>query len=176
MSFYSKDYNPFDFPSQTARAMNNLMVNPVSHSTQQKPYIYIIVKNHTKSDDILYTLVSYAGEPGKNWVQGLLFSGSGYWQYLNWQFIDIASSATHPIAVGDQVYVEVTASSCQPGGHPGYAYMDQFSFKLPSPMMTVTSSPHPVQPTATLTYTINYQSLYAVNNPIITIPIPANTV
>lgn len=169
------DVDPADSLVHVRFVYAGVMVNPLDHSATQKPYIYVVVKNQTKGDDILFEFQSYAGEVGKGWVEGPLFGGVDHWQYLDWQYVDIAESVAHPVDVGDVVYVEVTAAGCQPSGHPGYAYVDEFSFLKPAPIITVTDSPDPVVAGATLTYTFNYRAINAVDNPVIYIPIPAQT-
>ncbi len=169
------DVDPADSLVHVRFVYAGVMVNPLDHSAAEKPYIYVVVKNHTKGDDILYEFQSYAGEVGKGWVEGPVFSGVDKWQYLDWQYVDIAESVAHPVDVGDEIYVEVTAVGCEPSGHPGYAYVDEFSFLKPAPIITVTDSPDPVYSGSTLTYTFNYRAINAVDNPVIYIPIPAQT-
>jgi hypothetical protein len=172
----STDVDPSDGLVHVRFIYAGVMVNP-SHPAGQNPYIYVAVKNHTKGDDLLYEFQSYAGEAGRGWLTGPIFSGDGVsnWQYLPWEYVDIAESVTHPVDVGDEVYVEVTAAGCSPSGHPGYAYVDEFSFLKPAPLITASDNPDPVYSGANLTYTFNYSAINAVASPVLTIPLPANT-
>jgi hypothetical protein len=156
-----------------------VMVEPVynPHTSDQKPYIYVVVKNASNADDVLYEFYSYVGEPGKNWQQGPAFAGGqagDNWQYLDWVFVDIASSVAHPVSIGDNITVEVTAAGCSLGGHPGYAYVDEFNSTIPAPIISA-SGPATTTPGATYTYTITYKAILAATNAVIHVNIPAQT-
>ena len=106
-----------------------IMVNPVSspHTAEQKPYFRVRAINTSNANDVLYDFASYVNEPGKNWQNGPVFSGSDTWQYLDWNYIDLASSPAHPVNAGDIITLDVTAAGCSLGGHPGYVYIDEIT-------------------------------------------------
>lgn len=174
----SEDIDATDSLVHVRFVYSAVMVEPVSnpHTPAQKPYIYVVVKNASNADDILYEFYSYVGEPGKNWLNGPAFGTSpgDNWQYLDWTFVDIAASEAHPVNVGDNITVEVTAAGCSLGGHPGYAYVDEFNSTIPAPIISA-SGPAYTTRGATYTYTITYKTILDATNAVIHVNIPAQT-
>jgi hypothetical protein len=118
--------------------------NP-NHSASQQPYVYVHVRDTTKSTD-LYSSFIFAGN-GSIWNN----VGSSGTQYTNWQTIDLAPGA---ISVGDSVELDVTAAGCSQGGHWGYVYVDHFgSFQPVTPSVTVADKPYDGTTAATITNT-----------------------
>ncbi|HUK77792.1 MAG TPA: YDG domain-containing protein [Thermoleophilia bacterium] len=94
--------------------------NP-NHPATNQPYVYVAVKDLTKSTT-LYSQFIFAGD-GSIWND--VPNSADAIQYTNWQVIDVAPGAAG-LAVGDQVSIEVTAAGCSQGGHWGYVYVDHF--------------------------------------------------
>ena len=152
--------DPADGQSHTRFTYAAVMVDPISnpHSDDQKPYFRVRAINTSNGNDVLYDFSSFVGEPGKNWQSGQVFSGSDTWKYLNWSYIDLTSSVAHPVNSGDIVTVEVTASGCTPGGHPGYVYVDEISdHEIAGPVVGATA-PATVLNGGSITYTYNYHN------------------
>ena len=94
--------------------------NP-NHPATNQPYVYVAVKDLTKSTT-LYSQFIFAGD-GSIWND--VPNSADAIQYTNWQVIDVAPGAAG-LAMGDQVSIEVTAAGCSQGGHWGYVYVDHF--------------------------------------------------
>jgi hypothetical protein len=120
--------------------------NP-GHSANEQPYVYVAVRDLTKST-LLYEKFIFAGD-GSIW-QDVPGSANGV-QYTNWQVIDVAP-APSALAVGDSVQIEVTAAGCSLGGHWGYVYVDHFgSFKQVTAQVTVPGKAYDGTTAATVT-------------------------
>ena len=140
------------------------------HTPAEQPWFYVVVKNQTKGDAILYEKFSYAGEPGVPWQDG----ASG-WKYLDWTLVDVAPGAGN-LDVGDTITLEAIAADCAQGGHAGYVYVDEFGSKISGPTI-VASGPATTTAGATITYTYNYQngSTSSVANAQVKVTVPAQT-
>ncbi|MFT3745268.1 MAG: MBG domain-containing protein [Pyrinomonadaceae bacterium] len=151
--------DPADSLSHTKFAYSAVMANPASgHTDDQKPYFRVRAINVSNGSDVLYDFESYVNEPGKNWQDGAIFSGSEAWQYLNWQVIDLTSSPLHPVNAGDNVRIEVSASGCSLGGHPGYVYVDEITDnEIAGPTVRATG-PATIGQGSTITYTYTYKN------------------
>ncbi|MCB9112670.1 MAG: hypothetical protein H6634_15605 [Anaerolineales bacterium] len=135
-----------------------VMVDPVDnpHTAEEKPYFRVRVINASNSNDVIYDFSSYVGEPGKNWQNGTLFSGSDYWKYIDWTYVDLSSNTSHPVNAGDNIVVEITAAGCSLGGHPGYVYVDEVTDgDIAGPSINA-SGPSTTTPGSTITYTYDY--------------------
>jgi hypothetical protein len=108
-----------------------VMVDP-GHSASQQPYFFVGVRNLT-TGQTLYEVFSLVNQAGYPWVAGPLNIYDEPWYYMPWQEVDLVSTAASPkMSVGDSIEIEVIASGCSLGGHPGYVYVDDFSFVIPS--------------------------------------------
>ncbi|MBL8062408.1 MAG: S-layer homology domain-containing protein [Anaerolineales bacterium] len=151
------------------------------HTDEEKPYFRIQAINTSNGNDVVFDFSSYVGEPGKNWQTGAAYTGDGRpdenWMYLDWTYIDLASSAAHPVNAGDQITLIITAAGCSQGGHPGYVYVDEITdssgnfagptIKATGPATGVAGGP--------ITYTYTYHNGFAGPiDPTITITPPAN--
>lgn len=155
-----------------------VMVNPVDnpHTDEQKPYFRVRAINTSNGNDVLYDFSSYVGEPGKNWQNGPSFGGgSDFWQYLDWVYVDLASSAAHPVQAGDIIRLEISAAGCSLGGHPGYVYVDEITDgDITGPNIKAVG-PATAQAGSTITYTYTYNNGSGVSvDPTIVINPPAN--
>jgi Bacterial Ig domain len=155
-----------------------VMVNPVDnpHTDEQKPYFRVRVINKSKSDDVIYDFSSYVGEPGKNWQNGASFgTGGDFWQYLDWTYVDLASTALHPVDDGDIIEVEITAAGCSLGGHPGYVYVDEITDGYIAAPSISASGPATASENGPITYTYTYNNGHATDSidPTIVITPPA---
>lgn len=138
-----------------------IMVNPVDtpHTDEEKPYFRVRAINISNGNDVVYDFSSYVGEPGKNWQNGPSFGGgSDFWQYLNWVYIDLASSTAHPVQAGDIIRLEILAAGCSLGGHPGYVYVDEITDgDIAGPSITAVG-PATANAGSTITYTYTYKN------------------
>jgi hypothetical protein len=155
-----------------------VMVNPVEnpHTAEQKPYFRVRVINKSKSDDVIYDFSSYVGEPGKAWQTGASFgSGGDYWQYLDWTYVDIASTALHPVDDGDTIEIEITAAGCSLGGHPGYVYVDEITDGYIAAPSISAAGPATASEGGPITYTYTYHNGHSTDSidPTIVITPPA---
>lgn len=126
-----------------------------AHSPDQQPYFRVKVTNTSNSNDIIYDFASYVGEPGKSWQSGAN-NAIGAWKFIDWTYVDLASSPSHPVTAGDNIKIEVTASGCSLTGHPGYAYVDSITDgDLPGPTIDA-SGPATAVAGGPITYTYNY--------------------
>lgn len=151
------------------------MVNPVTnpHTADEKPYFRVRIINTSNSNDVVYDFSSYVGEPGKDWQTGAAFNGTEDWLYIDWQYVDLASSALHPVNAGDNILIEVTAAGCEPNGHPGYVYVDEITDTNISGPTIIASGPATIATGATITYTYNYSNDSAITiNPTIIVNDP----
>lgn len=163
--------NPNDGLAHIRFTYSAVMVEPVdtAHADDEKPYFRVRAINTSNGNDVLYDFSSYVNEPGKNWQDGPVFSGSDTWKYLDWNYIDLASSAAHPVNAGDNILLEVTAAGCSLGGHPGYVYVDEFTDgDIAGPSINA-AGPATITTGATITYTYTYTNgSGSAINPIIT--------
>jgi hypothetical protein len=146
-----------------------------SHTADEQPYFRVKVTNTTTSD-ILYDFSSYVGEPGKSWQTGAN-NAAGQWKFIDWTYVDLASSVAHPVTAGDSIMIEVTAAGCSLSGHPGYAYVDSITDgDLPGPSIDA-SGPATGIAGGPITYTYNYNNGAAAPlNATITITPPTNVI
>lgn len=154
-----------------------VMVEPLTnaHTSEQKPYFRVKVINVTTGNKVIYDFSSYVGEPGKNWQTGAAFSVDEDWKYINWQYVDIASSAENPISAGNSIIIEITAAGCSLGGHPGYVYVDEISDGDVGGPTVSASGPATGTAGSTITYTYTYNNNSgATINPSIVIYPPTN--
>ncbi len=135
-----------------------VMVNPTSHTAEQKPYFRVRAVNTSNGNDVLYDFASYVSEPGKNWQNGAAFGGGENWQYLDWTFVDLTPSAGHPVNPGDNVVVTISAAGCSLGGHPGYVYVDEITDNEIAGPTVQAVAPASVPTGGTITYTYNYRN------------------
>lgn len=154
-----------------------VMVNPVGnpHTDEEKPYFRIQAVNSSNGNDVIFDFSSYVGEPGKNWQNGSTFNSTDFWQYLDWTHVDLASSPAHPVNLGDQIILTITAAGCSLGGHPGYVYIDEITdgeIAGPSINATGPASANAGDP-ITYTYTVKNYSLSSIN-PIVVITPPTD--
>ncbi len=134
-----------------------VMVNPVGHTNEQKPYFRVRAINLSNGNAVLHDFQSFVGEAGKNWQNGAAFN-SEFWQYLDWTLIDLVSTPGNPVNAGDNIQIIVSAAGCQPSGHPGYVYVDEITdndiagptVQATGPATTASGSP--------ITYTYNYRN------------------
>lgn len=153
--------NPGDNKAHVRFTYSAAMVNPVDnpHTAEEKPYFRVRAINTTNANDVLYDFSSYVGEPGKNWQTGVSFgSGGDFWQYLDWTYVDLASSDAHPVAAGDNIRLEITAAGCSLGGHPGYVYVDEVTDgDIAGPSINATGPATGIAG-STITYTYTYKN------------------
>ncbi len=136
--------------------------NDDQHEEDELPYFRIRAVNTSNGNDVLFDFYSFVGEPGRNWLDGAAFEDDGErWQYIDWTSVDLASSAAHPVEAGDTIILEITASGCSQGGHPGYIYIDEIT-DLPDGSPTGLSIQAAGPATATAGSTITYT--YTFNN------------
>jgi hypothetical protein len=117
--------------------------NP-GHATNEQPYVYVHVRDVSKSTD-LYSSFIFAGD-GSIW--NTVPNSPDAAQYTNWQTIDLAPGG---ISVGDSIELDVTAAGCSLGGHWGYVYVDHFgSFQPLTPSVTIAGKPYDGTTAATI--------------------------
>lgn len=173
---YTAVLDPGDSLAHVRFTYSAVMVDPVDnpHTAEEKPYFRVRVINTSNGNDVIYDFSSYVGEPGKNWQTGATFAGADTWKYIDWTYVDLASSPAHPVNAGDLIRVEVTAAGCSLGGHPGYVYVDEISDGDISGPSINASGPATVRTGDTITYTYDYVNGSSIAiNPIITINEPA---
>lgn len=151
-----------DGNSHISFAYAAVMVDPefaaTAHTQYTKPYFRVEVINASNGNDVIYDFESYAGKAGDNWQDGIQFNtymgNPNYWKYLDWVVVDLVSSPTHPVASGDSILIRITAAGCEPGGHPGYVYIDEIVNDVPAPTATATDAATSTStPTSTATTT-----------------------
>jgi len=135
-----------------------VLVEPSSgHTADQVPMYFLEVRDVT-AGTVVFSDQAYVGDLTHTWLTGAAFSGGGYWKYMDWQLVDtiVGDGSGINSVVGHTLSVQVVATGCSLGGHPGYVYVDEVGSKLPPPLLWVgapaTTYPNP----ATYTYTINY--------------------
>ena len=167
--------DPSDGLSHVRFTYAAVMVEPGSgHTSDQKPYFRVRAVNQSNGNDVLYDFSSYVNEPGKNWLAGPAFSGGGTWAYLPWNYVDLASGPGHPVNAGNNIMIQIDASGCALGGHPGYAYVDEITDgDIAGPVVKATG-PASVVTGGSITYTYNYKNgSGSTVNPTITATQPA---
>ena len=166
--------DPTDNLAHTKFAYTAVMVNPTSHTPNEKPYYRVRAINTSNGNDVLYDFSSYVDEPGKNWIDGAAFGGGENWKYLNWQVIDLTPTPAHPVVTGNIIRIEVSAAGCSLGGHPGYVYVDEITDnEIAGPTITA-SGPSTVVSGSSITYNYNYRNgSTSVINPTVTVTQPA---
>lgn len=112
----ASDVDPADGLPHIRFAFAPVLDDP-SHSPEQQPYFYVVVRNLADSS-VLFEQFAYSGQAG---VQFL--AGAGSWKYLEFQDVDATLPAS---AIGQQVELTVVAADCSLGGHGGYVYVDGF--------------------------------------------------
>ncbi|MBI5825397.1 MAG: hypothetical protein HZB18_15320 [Chloroflexi bacterium] len=157
---YSAVLLPGDGLAHVRFVYSAVMVNPVDqpHTSEQKPYFRVRAINTSNGNDVLYDFSSYVGEPGKNWQNGPTFAGADFWQYLDWTYVDLASSVAHPVNAGDSIRLEITAAGCSLGGHPGYVYVDEISDGNIAGPTIQASGPATATAGSTIAYTYTYNN------------------
>jgi uncharacterized repeat protein (TIGR01451 family)/uncharacterized repeat protein (TIGR02543 family)/uncharacterized protein (TIGR03382 family) len=136
-------------------AMSPQLQNPVSHSRENQPYFFIVIRNITQGTS-LYQTFSYANEPGIPWHQ---FDPGGVDQLIlwtDWQVFDVAPG-NYALWIGDTIEIEVIASGCALGGHWGQVFVDGFGSFLPS-VSIAGSAVKLVQANADLVYTFSVEN------------------
>ena len=174
---YSAVLLPADGLAHVRFVYSAVMVNPVDqpHTAEQKPYFRVRAINTSNGNDVLYDFSSYVGEPGKNWQTGPVFAGGDFWQYLDWTYVDLTSSVAHPVNAGDSIRLEITATGCSLGGHPGYVYVDEISDGNIAGPTIQASGPATATAGSTITYTYTYNNGSSSSiNPTMVINPPAN--
>lgn len=133
------------------------------------------VINTSNGNDVIYDFSSYVGEPGKNWKTGATFSGSDTWKYIDWTYVDLASSWLTQLMLAIPFVFGVTAAGCSLGGHPGYVYVDEISDGDISGLESNhATGPATVATGDTITYTYDYVNGSSIAiNPAVTINEPA---
>lgn len=121
--------DPTDGKAHVRLTYAAVMVNPLyPHTDEEKPYFRVKIINVSNGNDVIYDFSSFVGEAGKNWQDGAPFGVDGdIWQYLDWTYVDLASSDAHPVSESDTLLLEVTSAGCSPTGHPGYVYVDEIT-------------------------------------------------
>ncbi|HNK62466.1 MAG TPA: Ig-like domain-containing protein [Anaerolineales bacterium] len=169
--------SPVDNQAHIQFVYSAVMVNPVDtpHTSEEKPYFRVRAINTSNGNDVLYDFSSYVGEPGKNWQNGPVFAGNDFWQHLDWTFVDLASSAAHPVNAGDIITLEITAAGCSLGGHPGYVYVDEVTDGNIGGPTIKAAGPATKNAGTNITYTYTYTNNSGNTiNPTIVINPPAN--
>jgi hypothetical protein len=108
------DVDPTDGKIHIRFAIAPVLQNP-AHKQNEQPYFFIEIKNLTKGTQLFHTF-NFAGESGVPWQY------VGGYAYTEWQALDVAPGNGF-LDVGDQVSLEVMASSCGLGGHEGHVYV-----------------------------------------------------
>ena len=170
--------DPLDGKSHVRFTYAAVMVNPsFPHTDEEKPYFRVKVINVSNGNDVIYDFSSYVGEPGKDWQTGPAFGTipGDVWQYLDWTYVDLASSALHPVAAGNTIRLEITAAGCSPTGHPGYVYVDEITDgDILGPSILATG-PDTGAAGGSITYTYTYKNGTGIAiDPHIVIRPPAN--
>jgi len=140
-----------------------------SHAGHQQAWFFIIVRNKSRGNAVLYERMSYAAEPGVPWK-----THSGY-TFTDWQIVDIAPGNAS-LAVGDEIELEAIASRCSPGGHAGWVYVDAFGSQIPGPSVIATA-PAQVNPGGQMTYhlTARNQGTGDLQNGVVKFTVPPQT-
>jgi hypothetical protein len=158
-----------------------VMAKPVENldDVDDLPYFRIKAVNASNGGDVLFNFYTYAGQAGRNWLDGVLFGTDGdRWQYIDWTSVDLASSAKHPVKAGDLVTLSITAASGAEedteGGQPSYVYVDDIS-DPPVPLTLVASGAATVKPGDQYTYTLNYTTDMEISNAQVSLTLPGHT-
>ncbi|MEO8356273.1 MAG: hypothetical protein ABI621_10180 [Chloroflexota bacterium] len=136
--------------------------NDDQHEEDELPYFRIMAVNTSNGNDVLFDFYSFVGEPGRNWLDGAAFEDEGErWQYIDWTSVDLASSEAHPVEAGDIIILEITASGCSQGGHPGYIYIDEITDLpdgSPTGLSIQAAGPANANAGSTVTYTYTFSN------------------
>jgi len=142
-----------------------------AHTFDELPMFFLEVKNVT-DNVIIFHRQSYAGEPGVPWQDGPMMNANSQWKFLDWSYVDVIVGDAS--MVGKTISVEIVATGCSLGGHPGYIYVDELGSShvgIPAVVATGPATRHPGDP---ITYTYNYFNGTSDNiNPIIYVNPPA---
>lgn len=151
------DVDPVDGKVHLRMMYAAVLVDPLTgHTTDEVPMFFLEVKDETTST-IIFHDQAYVGDASHTWNTGAAF-GTGVWKYLDWQLIDTVAgdgSGENSI-VGHTLSVQVVATGCSLGGHPGYVYVDEIGSRLPGPILWATAPATTYPNPATYTYTVNY--------------------
>jgi uncharacterized repeat protein (TIGR01451 family) len=140
-----------------------------SHPADTQAYFFVVIRNKSRGDAILYESFAYANQPGVPWKV------SGGYTYTDWQVADIAPGNAQ-LAVGDQIELEAIAAGCSAGGHSGWVYVDAFGSFIPGPSVVATAASQ-VNASSPLTYTVTArnQGTGALGSGVVRFAVPANT-
>jgi len=149
MTLAAGDVDSADGKIHVRFAVAPVLQNP-SHPAHQQPYYWVQLRNLT-TGATLYQDFNASAQPGVPWKI------SGTYYYTDWQVVDITSTSTGTLAVGDQVELEVIAAGCSLGGHTGRVYVDGVGPTIPGLFVTA-AAPATTAPSASLTYTLTYRN------------------
>ena len=124
-----------------------------AHTFDELPMFFLEVKNVT-DNVIIFHRQSYAGEPGVPWQDGPMMNANSQWKFLDWSYVDVIVGDAS--MVGKTISVEIVATGCSLGGHPGYIYVDELGSShvgIPAVVATGPATRHTGDP---ITYTYNY--------------------
>lgn len=149
------DIDPADGLVHVRFAFAPVLDKPYDHVADHQPYVYISVRNVTKSLTLFERFI-FASQTDIPWKEGADDIYDGNWVYLDWQVVDVAPGAAN-LAVGDQIALEVTVAGCSELAHGGYVYVDAFGSE--SPGLSVSKTAPATAPADTdLVYTFTYHN------------------
>jgi len=124
-----------------------------AHTFDELPMFFLEVKNET-DNTIIFHRQSYAGEPGVPWQDGPMMNATSQWKFLDWSYVDVVVGDAS--MVGKTVSVNIVATGCSPGGHPGYIYLDELGSSHVGIPAVVATGPATRKTGQSITYTYNY--------------------
>lgn len=165
----ASDIDPLDGQVHVRLAYAPVLENP-NHAAEEQPWFFLVVRNKSRGNAVLFEKFAYANQPGVPWK-----TGASSTLYTDWQVVDVAPGNAQ-LAVGDQIELEAIAAGCSAGGHAGWVYVDAFGSLIPGPSV-VAQAQTLVNPSSPLTYTLTArnQGTGALGDGVITFAVPANT-
>jgi MYXO-CTERM domain-containing protein len=151
MTVDNTDVDPADGQIHVRATLAPVLQNP-NHTNEQQPYFFVQLTNVT-TNTILYQDFNFSGQAGVAWKS--VVNGGNTINYTDWTLIDIPGGAG--IKIGDQVKLEVIASSCSLGGHYGQVYVDSVGTQVPG-LYVFATAPKASNADTDITYTLNYKN------------------
>jgi hypothetical protein len=146
----SGDVDPSDGLFHVRLTLAPVLQNPVHPATQQ-PYVFVEIDNLTTGVQLFNAF--YASQQTSQPWQAINAGTTNEIDYLPQQLIDI-SPGSPGLELGDQVKVTLVAAGCSPGGHEGFAYIDNAGGPIVGAALVS-------GPPGTVTYRYSYENLAA---------------
>lgn len=165
----ASDVDPRDGKVHLRFAYAPVLQDP-GHDPWDQPYFFVVLRNVTRGNAVLYERFAYSGQPGVPWQT------SGTYRYTDWQLVDMAPG-NGALAVGDVVELEVIGASCALGAHAGWVYIDGFGSQVPGLALSGTG-PEASRPDSRIVYNLTWRNAgnVTLDNVVVRIVMPTQTV